>query len=438
MFIDKAKVKAQAGKGGDGLVSFRQEKFVDKGGPNGGDGGKGGDIILRASWNVQSLAAFRYNPLLKAEHGGNGDQSDCHGRNGKKLIVDVPVGTVVYLDQNPIADMSTDGQLEVLARGGKGGFGNAHFKSSVRQTPRVAEIGERGDYLEVTFELKMLADVGLVGMPNAGKSTLLSVVSSAKPKIANYPFTTLDPNIGLGDVDNERFLMADIPGIIEGASEGKGLGSEFLRHIERTKVLLHLVDANSNDPGEDYKVIRNELATYSPELLKRDSIVILSKTDGLDADIIAMQVKSLKDAVKSVKAKNVEVLSMSAKTHDGIKELMYKVKDLVMASQAKVAAEEQEKSEAVTIIKLIPRAEDWKVAETTKGYLVTGHKIEKFAERTRFGEFHAEQRLRDIMKKKCITRELSRRGAKGTSDIMFGRSGLYVMHLISQGDETIL
>ena len=264
MFVDTAKVSVTAGKGGDGSVSFRREIYVDKGGPDGGNGGKGGNVVFMASTSENTLLDFRYQPNLKAGHGGAGEKRDKHGRNGDDLIVKVPIGTVVRRDGEIIADLTKDGQQVVIAKGGDGGFGNAHFKSSVRQTPRMAELGEPGDEFEAELELKLLADVGLVGFPNAGKSTFLSVVSNARPEIADYAFTTLTPNLGVAQVDDGSILIADIPGLIEGASEGKGLGDDFLRHVERTAVLLHLIDVYSNDVAESYKTIRSELRNTIP------------------------------------------------------------------------------------------------------------------------------------------------------------------------------
>src|SRR3989344_5168905 len=243
MFIDNAKVFIQAGKGGDGVVSFRHEIYVDKGGPDGGDGGKGGDIIFEATKDLNTLVDFRFKHELKAAPGRNGSKQNRRGRTGEDFIAKVPMGTVVKRDGRIIADLIADGEQVIIARGGDGGFGNAHFKSSTRQTPRIAELGEAGDSFEAELELKLLADVGLVGFPNAGKSTFLSVVSNARPEIADYAFTTLTPNLGVADIGDSSLLIADIPGLIEGASEGKGLGDAFLRHVERTAVLLHLIDA---------------------------------------------------------------------------------------------------------------------------------------------------------------------------------------------------
>ena len=234
MFVDTAKVSVQAGRGGDGAVSFRHEIYVDKGGPDGGDGGRGGNVVFLATEQLNTLLSFRYKPELKAEDGVSGAKKKMAGRAGKDLVIKVPVGTIVKRDGKIIADLSKPNQKAIIAKGGDGGFGNAHFKSSVRQTPRMAEVGELGESFEAELELKLLADVGLVGFPNAGKSTFLSVVSNARPEIADYEFTTLTPNLGVADVDDSSLLIADIPGLIEGASDGKGLGDAFLRHIERT------------------------------------------------------------------------------------------------------------------------------------------------------------------------------------------------------------
>jgi len=252
MFVDTALVRVIAGRGGNGALSFRHEKFVDKGGPDGGDGGRGGDVVFEASNNVNTLANFRVRQELKADDGGAGGKQQKHGRDGNDIIVKVPVGTLVLRDGVAVADLVSDGQQAVIAHGGDGGFGNAHFKSSTRQAPRIAELGEAGDEFEAALELKLLADVGLVGFPNAGKSTFLSVVTKARPEIADYEFTTLSPNLGVADIDDTSLLIADIPGLIEGASEGKGLGDAFLRHIERTAVVLHLIDAYTDDPAESY------------------------------------------------------------------------------------------------------------------------------------------------------------------------------------------
>lgn len=288
MFVDKVTVKVKAGDGGDGAVSFRHEKFIDKGGPDGGDGGHGGDVILEASRNQNTLAAYRFQRELKADPGKAGSKRRKHGRSGKDFTAQIPVGTTILSNEGEVlADLTHDGQQVIVARGGKGGFGNAHFISSTRQVPRVAEKGEEGEELELTLELKMIADVGLVGLPNAGKSTFLASVSNARPEIANYPFTTLTPNLGVVDLGKEdSLLIADIPGLIEGASQGKGLGDEFLRHVERTGVLLHLIDSYNDDISKAFKTIYAELKAYKLDLTTRPQIIALTKIDGLDDEIV--------------------------------------------------------------------------------------------------------------------------------------------------------
>ncbi len=295
-FVDAVTVKALAGAGGNGKLSFRREKFIAKGGPDGGDGGHGGDVVLLASRNQNTLAAFRYQKELKAESGKPGGNSNKHGKSGQDLLVAVPVGTVATGDDgDALADLTEDGQKVVIARGGRGGFGNAHFTSSRRQTPKFAEKGEPGEELELKLELKMIADVGLVGLPNAGKSTLLARLSNAHPEIANYPFTTLTPNLGVVDIGKKAsVLFADIPGLIEGASSGKGLGHDFLRHVERTAVILHLIDAYHKDAADAYRTVRSELEAYSRDLVKRPEIVVLTKVEGLDDEIISDLIKQVR------------------------------------------------------------------------------------------------------------------------------------------------
>lgn len=405
-FIDKTRVLIRAGKGGDGKLSFRQEKFIARGGPDGGDGGHGGDVVFEASRNQNTLAAFRYQRELQAENGQPGGKNKRHGKSGKDLVVPVPVGTVVMdNDGNELADLIEDGQTAVIAKGGKGGFGNAHFVSSRRQAPKFAEKGEAGEELEAGLELKMIADVGLVGLPNAGKSTLLSRISNARPEIADYPFTTLTPNLGMVDIDKESTLLfADIPGLIEGAAEGKGLGHEFLRHIERTAVIVHLIDAYNDDVVVAYKTIQKELANYDIDLSQRPQVVVLNKIDGLDEDMV----NDLIDQLKKVIPDNTPVYAISAVSGQGIKELLYAVRAIVV-EQRKVL-DSQEAEEAVPVLQLQNDQSAWHVEPTDDGFMVTGQKIEQFAARTDFANEEAVQHLRDIMKKMGILHELIRKG----------------------------
>ena len=419
MFVDTATVTIQAGKGGDGAVSFRHEIYVDKGGPDGGDGGNGGDVVFEASQNVNTLLDFRYQPELKAKPGGAGSKAKRHGKSGEDLIVKVPMGTLVKRDGKVVADLTGHGQQAVIAHGGDGGFGNAHFKSSVRQTPRMAEKGEAGEAFTAELELKLLADVGLVGLPNAGKSTFLSVVTNARPEIADYAFTTLTPNLGVADIDDGSLLIADIPGLIEGAADGKGLGDQFLRHVERTAVLLHLIDAYSNDIAADYHVIREELGRYSDELLNRPEVVVLTKIDGLDDDIIEMQRKEVQKAA----GKGARIMTMSSTAHQGLKEVLRALREQVQQARAAQAeAEAEEAPSDMPVISLSTEALQtaWTVEKDGDVYVVRGDKIEKFARRTNFDQFDGLNRLRDIMKKMGITHELSRQGAVGDSVIRIG------------------
>jgi len=425
MFVDTAKVFISAGKGGNGAVSFRHEIYVDKGGPDGGDGGKGGDVVFVASENFNTLLDFRYKPELKAKDGGNGSKRDRHGRAGEVFYVKVPVGTLVRKDGEVIADLTEDGQKAVIADGGDGGFGNAHFKSSVRQAPRVAEKGEKGEAFEAELELKILADVGLVGFPNAGKSTFLSVVSNARPEIADYAFTTLSPNLGVADVGKNSLLIADIPGLIEGASEGKGLGDDFLRHVERTAVLLHLIDVYVDDVASAYKTIRKELANYNIDLQDKPEVIALTKTEGLDKDIIDMQVESLRE----VTGKTASIFTISSSAHQGLGGVLEALSSKVLEQRESKQNEEQDNSEYETISLSEKQITDsWKVdklVEDGKGiFVVTGSKIEKFARRTDFENFEGINRLRDIMKKLGINHELARQGVLGESIIRIGDSEL--------------
>ncbi|MBQ7802686.1 GTPase ObgE [Candidatus Saccharibacteria bacterium] len=415
MFVDTAKVKLQAGKGGDGAVSFRREIYIPKGGPDGGDGGKGGSIIFRADKDTNTLLDFRFSQELKAEDGKNGSGTRSAGRSGKDLIVEVPIGTVVKRDGEVIADLTYDKEEAVIAKGGDGGFGNAHFKSSVRQAPIIAEVGEPGEEFEAELELKLLADVGLVGLPNAGKSTFLSVVSNARPEIANYPFTTLTPNLGVATVDGKDLLIADIPGLIEGASEGKGLGHDFLRHVDRTAVLLHLIDVYNDDAGKAYEIIRHELEKYS-DLKSRPEIVALTKCEGVDSEIVEMQKSSILEKNPSAK-----VFTISSSAHQGIEELL---RELVKTTKRKKITEKiEEKEEELPTISLGADAvrTAWKVekVEDEDGikFVVSGEKIEKFARRTDLGNYASVNRLRDILKKLGIRAELTSLGAEPDSII---------------------
>lgn len=314
-FYDHVKIHCKSGKGGAGSAHLRREKYIPKGGPDGGDGGRGGHIIMRGNANEWTLLPLRYRRHIKAGNGKNGGKNQLTGADGEDIIIEVPIGTLAKDEEgNVLGEILENGQEVILLRGGKGGRGNIHFKSATNQTPRYAQPGIPGMEVFVTFELKVLADVGLVGFPNAGKSTLLSVVSAAKPKIANYPFTTLTPNLGIVSYRNHKsFVMADIPGIIEGAAEGKGLGHRFLRHIERNSVLLFLIPADSDDHYKEFQILENELKEYNPELLYKEFVISISKADLLDAQ--------LQEEIRQEFPKDMVLHFFSSITQEGVQEL---------------------------------------------------------------------------------------------------------------------
>lgn len=408
-FIDTASVTIAAGDGGSGRTSFRHEKFIDRGGPDGGDGGDGGDIIFVASRNQNTLMSFRFQKELVAEAGGNGGKTRKHGRRGKSLEVAVPVGTVVYDEEQVLFDLAEDEQRAIVAKGGRGGFGNAHFVSSVRQAPNFSEPGGEGQRRTLRLELKLIADVGLVGLPNAGKSTFLSVVSNAKPEIADYPFTTLTPNLGVVEIKGAgSMLVADIPGLIEGAAEGKGLGDEFLRHVERTAVLLHLVDATSNDVVKDYEVIIKELQSYSLDLTQKQQIVALTKIDLIDNKTLAKKQKLLEKQLPS----SVALHTISSQAHQNIQALLYELLKAVQDFRSQEKAEADEAEETIPTLTLAAEL-PWKVELLKDGaYKISGSRVDKFASRTDFDNEESIQRYRYILQKMGVTHELVRKRAK--------------------------
>jgi GTP-binding protein len=339
-FLDEAKIYIQSGAGGNGCISFRREKFIEFGGPNGGDGGHGGDVIAECVDGLNTLIDYRYQQHFKARPGGGGMGKDRHGANGSDCILKVPVGTQIYEEDGEtlLADLTRLGQRVVLAKGGNGGFGNAHFKSSTNQAPRHANPGQPGEERTIRLRLKLIADAGLIGLPNAGKSTFLAAVSAAKPKIADYPFTTLHPQLGVVRADNREFVIADLPGLIEGAHEGTGLGDKFLGHTERCRVLLHLVDGTGEDAGEAYKTVRGELEAYGHGLTEKPEIVALSKADALTPELLKQQLARLKRA-----AKQTPLVLSSASGHgvpEVLRALLSIIDDARKTAEAPVAAEE--------------------------------------------------------------------------------------------------
>lgn len=327
MFIDKAVLDVCAGNGGNGMVAFRHEKYIEKGGPSGGDGGRGGSVYFVGSSSINTLLEFKYRKKIVAPNGENGKGKQCYGKKGEDIYVKVPLGTIIYDEINNyvIADINENNQQVLIAKGGRGGRGNCHFANSRYQAPEIAENGEPGEKLKIRLELKLLADVGLVGFPSVGKSTLLSVVSAARPEIASYHFTTLSPNLGVVQLQDKSFVMADLPGLIEGASQGKGLGFQFLRHIERCRVLLHVIDmaaTDGRDPYQDYLTIKEELKQYNPELLKRPQLILANKMDQEEASLFLEEFKEkLQD--------DIPIYPISAITHQNIQPVIQKIFEIL-------------------------------------------------------------------------------------------------------------
>lgn len=411
MFADRAKIIIKSGKGGDGHVSFRREKYVPNGGPNGGDGGKGGDIIFEVDPGMNTLVDYRHRRKFAAEPGQEGGKENCHGRNGEDLVLKVPEGTVVLDAQSGkvIADMSGDNKRQIVLPGGRGGLGNQHFATATMQAPKYAKPGVDAIELEVVLELKVLADVGLVGYPNVGKSTFLSRVTNAQPKIGNYHFTTISPNLGVVDVDDiHGFVIADIPGLIEGASEGIGLGFEFLRHIARTKVIIHMVDGASvegRDPVEDIKTISAELEAYDPNLLKKPQVIAANKLDVHTGDVNET-IDALK---KEFEPQGIKVFPISAVSGEGVKDLLYEVVNLLEQCDSNPIVYEQEFDPTIRVFS----DEPYTVEINEDGeYVCEGPRIEKMLGYTNlesekgflfFQNFLKEQGILEALEEKGIT-----------------------------------
>lgn len=419
LFLDEVEFKVRGGNGGNGVVSFRREKYVDMGGPDGGDGGNGGNVILKVDEGLNTLSDFRYQKHREAERGIHGSGSNMHGRNGKDLILYVPPGTMVYDAEREefLADLTENEQEFIVAEGGKGGKGNARFKKPTRKAPRFAEQGEPGVKRNLRLELKLLADVGLVGFPNVGKSTLISAVSEAKPKIASYHFTTLTPNLGVVNIGNYRsFVMADIPGLIEGAHQGVGLGDEFLKHIERTRLLIHVLDISGfegRDPLEDFSLINEELNKFNDRLGKRTQVVALNKVD------ILQDTKSISEITKKLKTRGYEVFPISAATNEGVKELMYRVAELL----EELAEEEMDivDEEAVVIRPDFVVEEKIKIKRLDGDlYEITGSLIEKSIQKTDFNNDAAVKRMLRVLQHHGLYDAMRKRGLKQGDTVQIG------------------
>jgi GTP-binding protein len=420
MFADRAEIHIRSGKGGDGHVSFRKEIFVPAGGPDGGDGGRGGDLIFQVDEGLNTLTDFRYTRKFSAKDGDEGGKKRCHGKDGEDLIIKVPSGTVIKEKETGkvVVDMSHGHDREVVLRGGRGGKGNMNYATPTMQAPVYAQPGQKAQEMDVILELKVIADVGLVGFPNVGKSTLLSRVTNAKPKIGNYHFTTLSPNLGVVDLEGGGFVIADIPGLIEGASEGLGLGHEFLRHIERTKVIIHLVDAASTegrDPIEDINKINAELAAYNPELAKRPQVIAANKTDVLYEDDEVEVLKKLKEMFEP---QGIPVFAISAVSGKGMKELLYHVKGMLNnLDDTPVVFEKEFFPE--DLAKSTDPYEAWKEEENL--YVVEGPRIERMLGYTNLESEKGFEFFQNFLKENGILEKLEELGIQeGDTVRMYG------------------
>lgn len=428
MFCDQTILKLKGGNGGNGRVSFRHEKYAPKGGPNGGDGGNGGSVFLKVNTSLNSLMHLHRRKQFQAENGEPGGESLCHGKNGKDLALEVPQGTIVrrVSSKEQIADLSQKDNLFCIASGGKGGFGNAHFVSSIRQAPTFAELGEEGEEIEVELELKLVADVGIIGIPNAGKSSLISVISNAKPKIAAYPFTTLVPHLGVVQIDEKAtFVAADIPGLIEGAHHGKGLGIQFLKHVQRCRLLVHLIDPSQENVVENFNMLNKELALFSKNLAKKTQIIVINKSDLMDQTQVESLFKALKKTIGRKKGFLLYPKAISCATTHGVSELKkFLFQQLEKIPKPEWITDTEEKNH----IFYRPHLENpkfftiAKIAENL--YRVSGKRIEQIANTTDFKNMEALERLHHVFKRMGIVKELKKSGAKDGAQISVGKKTL--------------
>lgn len=407
-FVDQVEIDIKAGDGGNGIVAYRQEKFMPRGGPSGGNGGRGGSVIVQADAKINTLVDLRYKKHYKADHGGDGGGNDRHGKNGEDLTLKVPVGTLIYRSDTGglLADLTRDGQQVVAAKGGQGGRGNASFSTSTLQTPKFAEKGEPTDEIPIRLELKLLADVGLVGYPSVGKSTLISKISAAKPKIADYPFTTLVPNLGVVKIADTSFVVADMPGLIEGAHEGAGLGHQFLRHIERTRLLVHLIDVSGfseRDPMHDFDAINTELMAHSERLAELPQIMALNKCDLPESAEIISRLRP------DLEARGLEVFEISSLTGQGIQPLLYRVAERL----EQLPRHDLEEAEEVVRFTVEPEAESWEVIKHGgEGFVVKGKSVEMLVRRTDINNEYALRRMHKQLDRMGVIRKLRELGAQ--------------------------
>jgi GTP-binding protein len=413
MFIDQVNIHVKSGKGGDGMVHFRREKFVPLGGPDGGDGGKGGDVIFEVKATLNTLSAFRQNEKFAADPGKNGGGSEMTGRGGKDLIISVPPGTVIFDAETGdlLGDLTAPGQRLMVCKGGRGGNGNQHYATSRNQAPRMAERGEPHEEKKLRLELKLIADIGIIGLPNAGKSTLLSVLTNAKPKIGDYPFTTLEPNLGVANIDDDTaVVMADIPGLIEGAHEGAGLGHDFLRHIQRTRVLIHMIDGLSEDPLADFSQINSELSLFDTKLGKKPQIVVLNKIDQPDV------LERLKEITASFKKKKIQLITASAMARTNTRDILISAYKLLQ----EIPAEEFEE-EALPVYKPDVDPNQFEIhREDGDKWRVTGVAIERAAKMTYWEHDGSVRRFQKLMVKLGVDKALNKAGISEGDTVFVG------------------
>jgi len=434
MFCDEAVILIKSGDGGKGMVSMRREKYVPRGGPDGGDGGHGGDILFIADHNLNTLEKYKSTYKFSAENGGMGRERLKHGKNGQDLILKVPIGTILKSkkDGKVIADLDKENEKVLVLSGGRGGFGNAHFKSSIHKAPVFAETGEPGDEIELLLELKLAADVGVMGFPSVGKSTFISVVSNSKPKIAKYHFTTLIPNLGAVKIDGRDFVIADIPGLIEGAAQGKGLGNKFLKHIERCRILVHMLDGTSENIADDYQKIRDELKTYSKKLYKKKEIVVINKIDMLDDELLEMLIKEFRNNIKGFSRK--KILTISSLSKKNIKEFLRVIRielDKEVKKQKTMNNDIESMDFKVYHPHLDLKKDEWEVIEEKDLYRIKGSRIEQIVKMTDWHNESAIIHVRDILKKKKIYKELLAKGWERGDTFFIGDiecTGIYIKY----------
>lgn len=419
MFCDELKIKVIAGKGGDGCISFRREKFIAKGGPNGGDGGRGGNVIFKVNHNLNTLGHMAGKKVYRAQKGHFGMGKNMHGKTGEDLIIEVPPGTIIFdIDKKEqLADLSKEGEQVIIAKGGIGGKGNARFASSIHQVPRFAETGEPGEEKELTIELKLVADVGIIGLPSAGKSTFISVISNARPKIAAYQFTTLVPNLGVvnmrkfGGSPNDSFLVADIPGLIEGASQGKGLGHQFLKHISRTKILVHLIDGTLPETGKNYKTVRNELKKFDKNLPNKEEIIVINKIDLLSDEDLQ---KITKDFKKSVK--NKQFFQISAATTEGIKPVIFEIVQKLQKLKEEERNRKTEEKVEIPVYQPEEKSTNVRLEKVTgrknsRTFVISGQRIEQLIKMTNISNPEGLERIYHYFGRMGINKLVEKQGA---------------------------